>query len=196
MVPGGATEVGALGYISAALELAEQVDRGELPVPAQLVIGVGSTCTSAGLLLGLRLAAERGLGWERPPRLVSARVTPWPITSPWRIVDLAERTGRLLAERTGDPSFAVDRRTLRAGLEVDGRYLGRGYGEPTPEGRAAIRTFREHADLELDTTLQRQGRGLRPRPASAPARCSTGPPRAPRPSPRSAPASGPGPPAA
>lgn len=152
MVPGGATEVGAFGYVSAALELAAQVEAGELPAPAQLVIGVGSTCTSAGLLLGLRFAAERGLGWRRPPRLVSARVTPWPVTSAYRIVDLAVRTGRELAARTGDRSFAIDRAALRPGLEVDGRYLGKGYGEATAEGHAAIRAFREHAGFELDTT--------------------------------------------
>jgi len=151
MVPGGATEVGALGYVSAALELARQVDDGALPAPARLVIGVGSTCTSAGLLLGLRVAAELGLGWTEPPRLISARVTPWPVTSPLRIVGLAARTAALLARHAGD-RFAFDRRALAPGLEVDGRWLGGGYGEPTPEGRAAIAAFRAHAGFSLDTT--------------------------------------------
>jgi len=151
MVPGGATEVGALGYVSAALELARQVDEGALPAPARIVIGVGSTCTSAGLLLGLRVAAELGLGWTEPPRVVSARVTPWPVTSHLRIVGLAARTAARLATLAGD-RFAFDRRALGAGLEVDGRWLGGGYGEPTAEGRAAIRTFRERAGFELDTT--------------------------------------------
>ena len=153
MVPGGATEVGALGYVSAALELAAQVDAGLLPPPRAIVVGVGSTCTSAGLLYGAHLAAARGLGGGRPPRIVSARVTPWPVTSAFRVVDLAVRTGRAIAARTGDASFAaLDKRTLAAGLEVDGRYLGRGYGEATLEGRAAIRTFAEHAGFALDTT--------------------------------------------
>lgn len=151
MVPGGATEIGALGYVSAALELAKQVDDGLLPAPARIVIGVGSTCTSAGLLLGLRVAAELGLGWTEPPAVISARVTPWPVTSPLRIVGLAARTAALLATHAGD-RFAFGRRTLGAGLEVDGRWLGGGYGEPTAEGRAAIRIFREHAGFELDTT--------------------------------------------
>jgi len=152
MVPGGATEVGAIGYVSAALELAQQVEDGELPSPARLVIGVGSTCTSAGLLLGLRVAAILGIGWREPPRLISARVTPWPVTSPYRIVDLAVRTGALLAARSGDRRLAVGRRTLRRGLEVDRRYLGWGYGHATKTGRAAIETFRASAGFELDTT--------------------------------------------
>ena len=72
MVPGGATPLGALGYVSAALELAGQVSRGELPAPETIVVGVGSTCTSAGLLVGLRLAQHLALrspsgdrGWFR-----------------------------------------------------------------------------------------------------------------------------------
>ena len=152
MVPGGATELGAIAYVSAALELAQQVERGLLPAPDRLVVGVGSTCTSAGLLLGLRLAARLRLGWHTPPRLVSARVTPWPVTSKYRIVDLSARTAKLLASRSGQPELAFGRRALAAGLEVDRRYLGWGYGHATRSGRAAIDTFDQHAGFALDTT--------------------------------------------
>ena len=61
MVPGGATPLGALGYVSAAFELAGQVARGELPAPRAVVLAVGSTCTTAGLLLGFTLAARQPL---------------------------------------------------------------------------------------------------------------------------------------
>ncbi len=152
MVPGGATVTGALAYVSAGLELALQVEAGELPAPERVVVGVGSTCTSAGLLLGLRAAATRGIGWRTPPRLSSVRVTPWPVTSAYRIVGLAQRTAARLAELTADRSLAFDRRALGAGLEVDGAQLGRGYGEPTEAGRRAIAWWREHAGFELDTT--------------------------------------------
>lgn len=152
MVPGGATPEGALGYVSAALELARQVEDGELPRPSRVVIGVGSTCTSAGLLVGMRVAADLGLGWSRPPELVSVRVTPWPVTSAYRIVDLAARTAALFAERVGEERFAYHRRLLASGLDVDGRHLGAGYGKPTTEGIEAIRIIRETASFELDTT--------------------------------------------
>src|SRR5205085_439282 len=92
MPPGGATPRGALGYVSAALELATQVSQGQLPIPRTVTIGVGSTCTSAGLLVGLRVAARLGLGWKEAPRLVSVRVTPWPVTAHARIVSLAVQT--------------------------------------------------------------------------------------------------------
>jgi D-cysteine desulfhydrase len=158
MVPGGATPHGALGYVSAALELAQQVARGELPRPETVVIGVGSTCTSAGLLVGFHHAARLGIGFvdasgrPAPPRLVSVRVTPWPVTSAWRIVALAVRASRLLADLAGDPALALERATLAAQLEVDGRFLGRGYGHATRAGLEAIDLFGAIDGFALDTT--------------------------------------------
>lgn len=158
MVPGGATPEGALGYVSAGLELARQVQRGEMPAPAEVVVGVGSTCTSAGLLVGLVIAARRGFGLVdargRPaaPRVTSVRVTPWPVTSHYRIAQLAAETSRLLARLTGDASVVFDAHTLGAHLQVTGRFLGNGYGLPTARGRRAIEEFERHAGWALDTT--------------------------------------------
>jgi D-cysteine desulfhydrase len=158
MEPGGATPEGALGYVSAALELAHQVARGELPAPKRVVIGVGSTCTSAGLLVGFFHAARLGIGFvdargqPAPPELVSVRVTPWPVTSRYRIVGLAVRTARLLAELAGEPGLAVDRQALGGMLRVDGRYLGRGYGYATPDGTAAIALWQRKNLFALDST--------------------------------------------
>jgi len=158
MVPGGATPEGAVGYVTAGFELARQVARAELPKPDRVVIGVGSTCTSAGLLVGFTLAARLGIGFidargrPAPPDLVSVRVTPWPVTSALRIVGLAVRTSRLLSAITGDPTLALDGRELQSRLSVDGRFLGRGYGHPTEAGLRAIRTFRDAGGPELDTT--------------------------------------------
>ncbi len=155
MVPGGATPRGALGYVSAALELAHQVAAGALPVPRAIVVGVGSTCTSAGLLLGLRIAARLGIGFREPPKLVAVRVTPWPVTSAALIVRLAARASTLLEALSGDTRCRVATSILRAGLEVDGSQLGRGYGHPTDAGREAIDLFasvREPRPLTLDTT--------------------------------------------
>ncbi|HEY8427936.1 MAG TPA: pyridoxal-phosphate dependent enzyme [Sandaracinaceae bacterium] len=152
MVPGGATPEGALGYVSAALELARQVREGAMPAPHTILVGVGSTCTSAGLLVGLHAAAARGLGWREPPALVSVRVTPWPVTSKARIVGLARRTAALLASLTGEPDLAFSAARLASRLTVDGSQLGRGYGHPTPAGVEAIRLLRDSEGLEVDTT--------------------------------------------
>jgi D-cysteine desulfhydrase len=152
MAPGGATPLGALGYVLAGFELAQQVRAGALPPPRSVFVGVGSNATTAGLLLGFSLATRAGIGFPRPPRLVAVRVTPWPVTSRLRILALAARTSRLLAERAGDPSAAVEARELAPFLEVTGRFLGRGYGLPTAAGLAAIELFRSTNLFELDTT--------------------------------------------
>jgi 1-aminocyclopropane-1-carboxylate deaminase/D-cysteine desulfhydrase-like pyridoxal-dependent ACC family enzyme len=152
MPPGGATPQGALGYVSAALELALQVRASVLPQPERIVLPVGSGCTSAGLLVGLRLAQRFGLGfWHTVPLVYAVRVTPWPVTSVYRITQLAARTARWLAEQTGRPELAFSRAELAAGLVVDGRYLGRGYGRATPAGLAAMRKL-DAVGLRLDPT--------------------------------------------
>ena len=153
MLPGGATPWGALGYVSAALELGMQIDAGELPRPARIVVGVGSTCTSAGLLAGLALAARLGIGFKRQsPLLVSVRVTPWPITSRFRIVGLARRTSRLLARLLADPGLESTSAALHAQLQVEPDFLGEGYGIPTEAGYRAMRRFGELGLPAPDTT--------------------------------------------
>jgi D-cysteine desulfhydrase len=157
MPPGGAIPRGCLGFLSAGLELGQQVQAGLLPPPAEVVLAVGSTCSSAGLLVGLALAARLELGFSlrdsrRPrPRLVAVRVTPWPVTSPLRIVGLAERAARWLYELTGERVFEFTRAELARGLELDPGQLGRGYGKPSAAGADVIKRAGALADA-LDTT--------------------------------------------
>jgi len=153
MPPGGASPRGALGYVSAALELAEQVEAGVLPEPARIVVGIGSTCTTAGLLVGLDLARKLGIGFRSTdPELVAVRVTPWPVTSRFRITRLAARTARALAAWARDPALAVSAGRLGARLSLDSGYLGRGYGRATDAGRAAMQRWTELGLPPLDTT--------------------------------------------
>jgi D-cysteine desulfhydrase len=162
MPPGGAIPRGCLGFLSAGLELAQQVDRGLMPPPDEVVIALGSTCSTAGLLVGLRLAARLGLGWgakpararlraEGAPLLVAVRVTPWPVTSVFRIARLALRVSAWLAALTRSPHLELSRAELVQGLCVDGSQLGRGYGKPTAAGQVAIARFGP-LGATLDTT--------------------------------------------
>ncbi len=154
MVPGGATPLGALGYVSAALELGKQIERREMPVPRRVVVGVGSTCTSAGLLLGFALAGHFRIGFEPStvPRLTSVRVTPWPVTSRLRILGLAARASRLLHRLSEGRAPLFDSAALGAHFEVDGRFLGAGYGEPSKEGSEAEALWRKLGLFALDGT--------------------------------------------
>ena len=154
MLPGGATPLGALGYVSAGLELGRQIAAHALPLPRRVVVGVGSTCTSAGLLVGLALAAHFRLGFEPAtlPQLVSVRVTPWPVTSRLRILGLASRTARLLRQLGGSTLPSFDSATLGARFQVDGRFLGSGYGAPSAAGEEAEALWRRSGLPALDGT--------------------------------------------
>jgi hypothetical protein len=88
----------------------------------------------------------------RPPIVVAVRVTPWPITSRFRILGLAVRTAELLRRATGDARLALRREELSRQLRVDGRFLGAGYGRPSAAGRNAQRLFAELGPVALDTT--------------------------------------------
>jgi D-cysteine desulfhydrase len=151
MAPGGATPTGALGYVSAALELAQQVNSEQMPMPRRIVLAVGSTCTTAGLLLGTEIAGRLGFTgkWQEPPEILSVRVTPWPITAPRRIALLSFRTSRLLYRLTGDPRVLVPYSTLLQRLTVDASRIGKGYGHPTLSGLESMKQF---PDIVLDTT--------------------------------------------
>ena len=157
MPPGSATAIGALGALSAAIELAMQVDAGELPPPDRIVVPAGSICTSAGLLAGLHLAAAMGLGPARVPMLVAVRVTPWPVTAAFRIVGMARAALALVAPLV---AAGLDSRTLRRGLIVDGGHLGMGYGQPSARAGLA-RSMRNFTPV---TAKPRRSRARRPTP--------------------------------
>jgi hypothetical protein len=137
-----------------------------MPAPGEVVIALGSTCSTAGLLVGLRLAERLGIGWPRPaaraagglgpsqrgaPLLVAVRVTPWPVTSRLRILNLARRVCLWLAALTRSPHLELSRAELASGLFVDGSQLGAGYGKPTAAGLAAIQQLSPFS-AALDTT--------------------------------------------
>jgi D-cysteine desulfhydrase len=137
MPPGGATTVGTFGALAGAYELADQIAAGLAPPPKRIVVAIGSTCTTAGLLAGLALAHATN-AWRWPvPILHGVRVTPWPVTSRLRIANLARATLDRVAE-LGGPRVAISIGELVSRLVVDARELGPGYGHATPQSSRAI----------------------------------------------------------
>jgi len=147
MSPGGATTIGTVGALAAVFELADQIAAGEAPPPARIVVGVGSACTIAGLVAGLAAAHAAGV-WRWPlPVVHGVRVTPWPVTAPLRVAELAWRSLHRL-ERLGGPRVAIGLRELLARFVIDGRELGDGYGRPTARGAEAARTLADAPRLD------------------------------------------------
>lgn len=143
---GGSNPFGTLGYVETGLEIAAQVERGELPEPATVVVPVGSGGTVAGLALGLRIAGLR-------TRVFGAVVNDMlPLDAP-ELADLANRTATLLSER-GASDLPVIRST-----DIDARadWLGTTYGDPTP---ASMRMVGEAAAAGLELEPVYTGKAL------------------------------------
>ncbi|MBI5480061.1 MAG: pyridoxal-phosphate dependent enzyme [Deltaproteobacteria bacterium] len=138
--PGSSSPLGTVGYVAAALELEEQVARGECPEPSVIFVPLGSGGTAAGLLLGLAQTRLR-------TRLAAVRVVHPALAGAPGTGLLAWRTARLLASCGAQlRPFAASR------LEVLGGFLGAGYGAPTPAGVAAVARAADREGLCLETT--------------------------------------------
>ena len=139
---GGSSPVGCLGYVNAALELADQVAAGECPEPDVIYVASGTMGTCAGLLLGLALSPLR-------TRVCAIAVTSAPYTSEKKAPKLFEATNRLLHDRCPQVPllpFPGDRFSLRT------EFLGQEYALYTPEGMAAVDYAKEHLHLKLEGT--------------------------------------------
>lgn len=137
--PGGSTPLGCVGYVNAALELAQQVQAGLLPEPAAIVVPLASAGTAAGLALGLRLA---GLG----SRLLAVRVTRAPTATAGAVARLAGSAARLLCRRGARLDPAV--RPVR--VDVVRGWEGGGYGRPSPAAEEARALLEESEGLALE----------------------------------------------
>jgi len=120
-------ELGAHSYALAALELAGQVGRGELPEPECIVVAAGSGSTAAGLLAGLTQTTLA-------TRVVAVSVAPNPAVRPMILGQAAWVAAR--------HHFRTNQRQLRRRLQVRDQYVGKGYGIPTVAGANAAQTAR------------------------------------------------------
>jgi 1-aminocyclopropane-1-carboxylate deaminase/D-cysteine desulfhydrase-like pyridoxal-dependent ACC family enzyme len=138
---GGSDPIGTLGYVNAALELAEQIDNGALPPPRTIVLAAGTLGTAAGLALGFALAD------------INVQIKAVRITS--RLVANERVLGRLIKgsedvlRRAGGPNGYADR--AFASVELQHDFLGRGYGISTGAATAATDTLSK-IGIHLDQT--------------------------------------------
>jgi len=139
---GGSSAIGTIGYVDAALELAEQIAAGAVPEPKWIYVASGSGGTVAGLLLGLQLAGLRS-------RIAAVSVTDLLPPTPAKAAALARRCLRHL--RRFDPQVpAVEVDPGRIRLIED--YVGPSYGSPTAAGAAALDLLQQSESVTLETT--------------------------------------------
>ncbi|MBI4516493.1 MAG: pyridoxal-phosphate dependent enzyme [Deltaproteobacteria bacterium] len=139
---GGTSALGTIGYVNAALELAEQVERAEVPEPDAIFVPLGSGGTAAGLMLGLKLAGLRS-------RVVGVLVTDILPPSARRLARLARASQRRLRRLAPEiPDVTVS----ASDLTIVTEFCGAGYGAPSAEAEAAQRLAADIEGLQLETT--------------------------------------------
>jgi D-cysteine desulfhydrase len=131
---GGATPLGALGYVRASVELTGQLAAlGERP--AALWLASGSCGTQAGLVAGAALTAA-------PYEVVGVTVSRPVAQSRERVRALAAGAASM-----GGISAAIGAPTVLGG------WIGPGYGIPSAEGRAAAHLVAAAEGVFLDPTF-------------------------------------------
>jgi D-cysteine desulfhydrase len=132
VIPGGGSNaLGAVGYVGGALELAEQVERGELPRPDRITVAAGTLGTLAGIAIGVALS-------NLTDRILGVRIVPSAVANEIVLGRLVEGACGILRDagiRVPDPRLVLDR------VELLGDWIGAGYGHPTEWGDRATDWF-------------------------------------------------------
>ena len=141
IIPGGGSNpIGALGYVTCALELMDQANNMGLAIDS-LVHATGSAGTQAGLVAGLYGSRSQipvyGIGVRAPKQAQEGRV-----------FDLAQQTCELL----GVPG-AISREDVVANCD----YIGPGYGKPTPGMIEAVTLVARLEGILLDPVYSGKG---------------------------------------
>jgi 1-aminocyclopropane-1-carboxylate deaminase/D-cysteine desulfhydrase-like pyridoxal-dependent ACC family enzyme len=138
---GGSSPLGVLGHVNAALELARQVDEGELPPPSRVFVALGSGGTAAGLALGLAIAGIDA-------RVIAVRVVPRVVGNRFTVSRLVRGAARLIERVTGER--VADSRAER--LIVEHGEYGGAYGRESAGGLAAAERFAEVHGRRVEPT--------------------------------------------
>ena len=151
---GGASAVGAVGYVVAAWELADQLAAAGIAA-ATVLLSTGSCGTQAGLVAGVALDStiwariDPKNGPNPCPDVSDLTILGVPVSrSPEECTERIARLATGCAERLGsDRAFTAD------DVHLLGGYLGPGYGKASPEGEEAARLAARTEGLLLDSVF-------------------------------------------
>ena len=140
--PGGSSPLGVIGFVNAAFELREQIEKGELPEPEYIYVASGTMGTAAGLTLGLRAANLKS-------RVVSVRVTSAKFVNTKGMIKLISRTNSLLCSLDASfPRFEF----FEADVDIRHNFFGKRYALFTKEGMEGVSVMKECERIKLDGT--------------------------------------------
>jgi 1-aminocyclopropane-1-carboxylate deaminase/D-cysteine desulfhydrase-like pyridoxal-dependent ACC family enzyme len=141
MAPGGSDATGTLGYVSAGLEIAEQIRGGQASRPSRVFVAAGTMGTAAGLALGFAMA-----GLEVP--IIATRITGRIVANERVLRSLVQ--GAISKLHEGGIRLPEVDDVLRL-VTLSHDQIGKGYGQETEASRNALALFGK-AGLQLDTT--------------------------------------------
>lgn len=139
---GGSSWLGAVGFVNAGLELAQQIAAGEVSAPSRIYMANGTMGSCAGLSLGLALA-------ELPIELHVVRVVEERFASPPAFRRLQQKTATML--RRLDPSIPADLAT-RARFRWRDEFFAGGYAVSDAVTRSAVDRAATSLGLRIETT--------------------------------------------
>lgn len=139
---GGSSWLGTAGFVNAGLELAQQVESGEVPCPDRIYIANGTMGSTAGLALGLAAA-------NLPTTVHSVCVVDERYGNPAMLERLLQKTALML--NRADPSFAAEL-SDRVKIKWRGEFLAGGYAREDEATSAAVGLAKSQLGLNLETT--------------------------------------------
>jgi D-cysteine desulfhydrase len=140
--PGGSTPAGTIGFVNAAFELKNQIDRGEVPEPDRIYVTLGTSGTVVGLMIGLKALGIKS-------RVIPVRVVDKKWIDENSVLTLYTKTITLLC--TLAPSFPRQDLSV-SDIRIDDDFLGKGYAQFTDEGNEAVSLMEEVEGITLDGT--------------------------------------------
>lgn len=138
---GGSNEIGALGYVNAAIELTTQANDRSLKID-HLVHATGSSGTQAGLVLGME-----GINSGIPVYGVGVRAPK--AKQEQMVYDLAQRTAVYMGL---NPQIVARDRVV-----ANSDYVGEGYGRPTRSMVEAVKMLAQYEGILLDPVYSGKG---------------------------------------
>lgn len=138
---GGTTPLSTLGYVNAAFELKEQIERGEMPKPDCIFVPAGTGGTMAGLILGGVLS---GLN----TKIIGVNVSTKLIANRLMVSRLVRRTFNLMKKYSPN----MPRLPSEPDIVLLDDYIGKGYGHATQRANEAVKIAALEEGLQIEET--------------------------------------------